>query len=104
LPCEALGDGAIVNCGPPTPGDAVSATNPVVVVEVLSSSTESIDLSDKLAYYFKVDTIQHCLIIRSRRREGFITSAPGIKRRVINVGSIKMDPPGITIDLKEIYP
>ena len=25
---------AVVNCGPPAPGDAVAATNPVVVVEV----------------------------------------------------------------------
>jgi Uma2 family endonuclease len=63
LPCEALPDGvtvevnsdtdyepdAVVNCGPPAPGDAVAATNPVVVVEVLSGSTESIDLADKLA-------------------------------------------------------
>jgi Uma2 family endonuclease len=82
LPCEALGDGvtieinedtdyepdAVVNCGPPAPGDAVAATNPVIVVEVLSPSTESVDLADKLADYFKVATIQHYLIVRARRR------------------------------------
>src|SRR6478752_10818930 len=68
LACEALPDGitvevdadtgyepdAIVNCGPPAPGDAVAATNPVVVVEVLSPSTEAIDLPDKLGDYFRL--------------------------------------------------
>ena len=120
LPCEALGDGvtieidedtdyepdAVVNCGPPAPGDAVAATNPVVVVEVLSPSTESIDLADKLADYFKVASIQHYLIVRARRREVIHHSRSGseIVSRVINIGSIVLDPPGISIDLADIYP
>ena len=55
--CEALPDGmtvevdadtdyepdALVNCGPPIPDDAVAATNPVVVVEVLSLGTKGVD-------------------------------------------------------------
>jgi Uma2 family endonuclease len=120
LPCEALGDGvtieinedtdyepdAVVNCGPPAPGDAVAATNPVIVVEVLSPSTESVDLADKLADYFKVATIQHCLIVRARRR-GVIhhkRSGSEILSRVINIGGIVLDPPAITIDVADIYP
>lgn len=84
LPCEALGDGvtieidddtdyepdAVVNCGPPAPGDAIAATNPVIVVEVLSPSTESIDLADKLADYFKVATIHHYLNARGPKEQG----------------------------------
>jgi Uma2 family endonuclease len=120
LPCEALGDGvtieidedtdyepdAVVNCGPPAPGDAVAATNPVVVVEVLSPSTESIDLADKLADYFKVASIQHYLIVRARRREVIHHSRSGseIVSRVINIGSIVLNPPGISIDLADVYP
>jgi Uma2 family endonuclease len=120
LPCEALGDGvtveidadtdyepdAVVNCGPLAPGDAVAAANPVIVVEVLSPSTESIDLADKLADYFRVATIQHYLIIRARRREVIHHSRAGsdIVSRVINVGSISLDPPGISIDLADLYP
>jgi Uma2 family endonuclease len=120
LPCEALPDGitievdadtdyepdAIVNCGPPAAGDAVAATNPVVVVEVLSPSTEHIDLADKLADYFRVSTIQHYLIVRARRREVIHHRRSGldIVSRVINIGGIALDPPGISIDLAEIYP
>jgi Uma2 family endonuclease len=120
LPCEALPDGitvevdadtdyepdAIVNCGSPAPDDAVAATNPVVVVEVLSPSTESIDLADKLADYFKVASIHHYLIVRARRREVILHSRSGavIVSRVINLGSIVLDPPGISIDLADLYP
>jgi Uma2 family endonuclease len=108
LPCEALPDGitieidqdtdyepdAIVNCGPAAPGEAVAATNPVIVVEVLSPSTEHIDLADKLADYFKVPTISHYLIVRARRREVILHSRSGaeIISRVIS------------IDLADIYP
>jgi len=97
---------AIVNCGPPAPGDAVAATNPVVVVEVLSPSTEAIDLVDKLADYFRLASIQHYLIVRARRREVILhsRSGAGIVSRVINLGSIVLDPPGISIDLADLYP
>lgn len=120
LPCEALGDGvtievdedtdyepdAVVNCGPPAPGDSIAATNPVVVVEVLSPTTQSIDFADKLADYFRVPSIQHYLIVRARRREVIHHRRDGaeIVSRVINLGAISLDPPGITIDLVDIYP
>src|ERR1700759_5755100 len=59
--CEALNDGvtievdddtdyepdAGVNGGLPAEPDAVAAANPVIVVEVLSPSTQSIDTGDK---------------------------------------------------------
>jgi Uma2 family endonuclease len=120
LPCEALGDGvtvevdedtdyepdAVVNCGARLADDAIAATSPVIVVEVLSPSTQSIDLADKLADYFKVATIQHYLIVRARRHEVILHSRAGseIISRVINIGSIVLDPPGITIDLADLYP
>ncbi|HEY7579467.1 MAG TPA: Uma2 family endonuclease [Acetobacteraceae bacterium] len=120
LSCEALGDGvtieidddtdyepdALVNCGPPLPDDAVAATKPVVVVEVLSPSTEHIDLADKLADYFRVPSIQHYLIVRALRREVIHHRRSGaeIVSRVINIGDIVLDPPGITIGLADIYP
>jgi Uma2 family endonuclease len=120
LPCEALPDGitievdadtdyepdAVVNCGPLADGDAIAAANPVIVVEVLSPSTQSIDLADKLADYFKVATIQHYLIVRVRRHEVIVHSRAGseIISRVINFGTIVLDPPGITIDLADLYP
>lgn len=120
LTCEALGDGitievdddtdyepdALVNCGPRLSDNAIAATNPVVVVEVLSPSTEHIDLADKLPDYFRVPSIQHYLIVRALRREVIHHRRAGaeIISRVINIGDIVLDPPGITIVLADIYP
>jgi Uma2 family endonuclease len=120
LDCEALADGmtievnddtdyepdALINCGPPVPSDATVATNPVVVVEVLSPTTQAIDTSDKLLDYFRVPSIQHYLIVSARRREVIHHQRAGaeIVSRIVNLGSIQLDPPGIAIDLADIYP
>jgi Uma2 family endonuclease len=119
LDCAALGDGvtievdddtdyepdAVVNCGPPMGPDETVASNPVIVVEVLSPSTTSIDSSDKLADYFRVPSIQHYLILRARRQEIIHHSRQGseIVSRVVNIGTIRPDPPGIAIEVGEIY-
>ena len=118
--CEALPDGvtievdadtdyepdAIVNCGPPAPGDAVAATNPVIVVEVLSRGTQSIDLGDKLADYFRVPSVQHCLVVRATRREVIHHRRVGaeILTQVVNLGAITLDPPRIAINVVDLYP
>ena len=119
LHCEAPGDGvtievdadtdyepdAVVNCGPPLPPDATAATTPVVVVEVLSPSPAAIDSGEKLADYFRVPSIQHYLIVRSRRREiiHHRRSGPDILARVVRDGTLLLDPPGIRIGIAEIY-
>src|ERR1700727_2861210 len=110
LDCEALGDGvtievdadtdyepdAVVNCGPRLHPDATAATNPVIVVEVLSPSTQSVDSSEKLADYFRVPSIQHYLIVSARRHEiiHHQRAGDGMASRVVNLGSIHLDLPG----------
>ena len=118
--CEALPDGmtvevdadtdyepdAVVSCGPPIPDDAVAATNPVVVVEVLSSGTKGVDTGAKLDGYFRVPSIVHYLIVLTARR-GVIhhrrAHEGGIDTRILSSGKIELDPPGIAIDIDEIY-
>jgi Uma2 family endonuclease len=119
LDSEALGNGmtvevdaetdyepdAVVNCGPRLSPDAITAANPAIVVEVLSPSTESIDTSDKLADYFRVPSIMHYLIVRARRPEiiHHWRSGENIISRVVNVGTIRLDPPGISIAVSDVY-
>jgi len=119
MDCEALSDGvtievdddtdyepdAVVNCGPPASPDALAAAHPVIVVEVLSPSTQSIDTSDKLADYFRVQSIQHYLIVSTRRREVIHHRRTGdsIASRIVHIGPIVLDPPGITVDLADFY-
>ncbi len=118
VPCEALPDGAtveagdsdyepdaLVNCGAPMDDDAVVAPNPVVVVEVLSPGTASVDTGAKLAGYFLVPSVMHYLIVHPTRRTVIHhrRMGEGIETRIIVNGPIDMDPPGIVITVEEIY-
>src|SRR6516164_1084253 len=75
LPCHVLPDGvtvrinaatayepdASVYCGPKLPPSALEVTNPIIVVEVLSPSTQRIDATSKLAGYFRLRSVAHYL-------------------------------------------
>ncbi len=117
LTCEALTDGvaietgdsdyepdATVNCGP-LDGDVVAASNPVIVVEVLSPGTASVDTGLKLAGYFRVPSIAHYLIVNPLKRSVIHhrRTADGIETRIVASGTITMDPPGIAISIEDIY-
>ena len=120
VPCEALGDGvtvevgddtdyepdAIVNCGERIEGMDVAASNPVIIVEVLSPSTRSVDTGAKLTDYFRVLSVRHYLVIRAdrpmvthhhRRDDG------GIETQLLADGRVSMDPPGISIAIADLY-
>jgi Uma2 family endonuclease len=96
---------ALVNCGPPMADNATAAPNPVVVVEVLSPSTERVDTGGKLADYFRVSSIQHYLLVRPQRREVIHhrRMADRIETRIISQGEIDLDPPGIRIAVADLY-
>lgn len=113
--CEALLDGVgfdtgeqnifipdvVVRCGEPLPGDASVFTDPVIVVEVLSPSTQNVDLTIKLDRYFRSPTLQHYLLVRAdgppmihHRR-----TPDGIATTIVQPGPLRLDPPGITVML-----
>jgi len=82
----------------------VAAAIPLIVVEVLSPTMRAVS-SDELADYFRVASIHHYLIVNARRREiiHHQRAVDAIVSRIVNLGSIHLDPPGIAIDLAEIY-
>jgi Uma2 family endonuclease len=119
LPCQAAPDGmtveiddetdyepdALINCGPPMPDDATVAPNPVVVVEVLSPNTASVDAGGKLADYFRLASVRHYLLVRPLRREIIHHERVGdrMDTRIVRQGQIELDPPGVSLSLDEIY-
>ena len=120
VPCEALGDGvtvevgddtdyepdAVVNCGERLGGDAVAAPCPVVVVEVLSPSTRSVDTGAKLADYLSLPSVRHYLIVRADRQAVIHhrrAGDGGIETRLVAGGAIALDPPGIRIEMEDFY-
>lgn len=120
LPCRALPDGmtvrvdewtsfepdALVYCGERVPPQALIIPSPVIIVEVLSPSARRIDVSHKLAEYFRLPSVQHYLIfetdrplvIHHSRGEG-----EAILTRIVRQGTIALDLPGIELSLADIY-
>ena len=120
VPCRVLPDGmtvridettayepdAIVYCGAKIVGSALEVSNPLVIVEVLSPSTRSVDLSIKLAAYFQLPSVAHYLIV-DPEQPSVIHHSRGavgdIITRVVTEGAIQLDPPGIELTLDQIY-
>jgi Uma2 family endonuclease len=120
LPCRALPDGmavrisartvfepdAQVYCGPELPDDALLSENPIIVVEVISPSTGRNDALRKLEGYFRLPSVRHYLIL-SPDEPLVIHHARGegetIATRIFRSGVIALDPPGLKLDLTEIY-
>lgn len=119
LDCEAAPDGltveigeevdyepdALINCGTPLADDATAAPNPVVTVEVLSPRTQALDAGGKLADYFKLASVRHYLLVRPLQRDLIHHRRDGerIETRIVAAGSVRLDPPGISLELAEVF-
>ncbi len=118
LPCEVFTDGMAVEvdaetvyepdawlrCGPPLPGDLVKATDPMVVVEVLSPSTRARDKAAKLADYFRIPSVRHYVILIAEVRTLIHherNAAGAIATRIVQDGMLRLDPPGV--ELRELF-
>jgi Uma2 family endonuclease len=120
LPCHVLPDGmtvridestayepdALVYCGPKLPPAALEVTEPMIVVEVLSPSSQHIDASLKLAGYFRLPSVTHYLIV-DPDRPMVIHHARGnddsIHTRIVREGTLTLAPPGLELALADIY-
>lgn len=118
LPCELLSDGAAievdattiyepdvsVRCGPPLPDATVKVTDPMIVVEVLSSSTRAVDTGLKFTDYFRIPSIRHYLIVRAETATVIHHArdkAGAIATRIVSDGALILDPPGI--ELRDLF-
>lgn len=118
-PCEAFVDGigiaindylkyipdALVNCGERLPRNAMLAPNPVIVVEVFSPSSTSRDLVVKMRHYFTLPAVQHYITVHGEAREIYHHTR-GLNGAFISAlagKTLAIDPPGIEVDLSEIF-
>ncbi|MBX9698625.1 MAG: Uma2 family endonuclease [Acetobacteraceae bacterium] len=121
IPCEVFPDGmsvpvaddavfepdALLRCGDPLPDDALKITDPVVVVEVASTSTRGLDAGSKLAGYVRLASLRHYLILDGRLRVAIhhVRDAQDgpITTRILREGPLALDPPGIVIDAAALF-
>ena len=120
LLCEAFVDGlavridddtsfepdVFVRCGPPESGETVVIHEATIVIEVLSPTTQHVDVYRKFNGYFRNSAIAHYLIVNSadpslihhrRTAEGRIESAHHAG------GMLELDPPGLALDLDALF-
>lgn len=114
LPCVVFVDGVgvpindrtlripdvMVQCGAEPDPNALIVESPLIVVEVVSPSSEHDDTDTKLVDYFSVASIRHYLIIFSekrvvvhhQRKDGSL-----IDTRIARDGEISLAPPGMAV-------
>ena len=101
-------DGAVV-CGKVVPAsdDAIAVTNPVLLVEVTSPSTEAYDRGAKLEHYRSLPSLQTVLILSHRevRVDLFTRNPSGGWTAVAFVAgtSFQIDSFGIVISVDDLY-
>jgi len=118
--CHVLPDGVIIRidevtayepdaqvyCGQELALAALEVPNPVIIVEVLSPSTRRVDVSLKLAGYFRLPSVRHYLIV-DPTQPSVVHHSRGtgdtILTRIVTEGRIVLDPPGLELDLADIY-
>jgi Uma2 family endonuclease len=98
---------AVLRLGPPLDLEAMDVPDPVVVGEVVSRSSRSLDTTIKLDGYFRLPTVRHYLIltlasrtvVHHRRDDG-----GRIQTAVLRHGALRLDPPGLTLDVATLFP
>ncbi len=95
----------VIDCGDDGDWDRMDAVEPVVVVEVLSPSTRRKDLVEKLERYFSVASVMHYLIVdwKARRVVHHARRADGILATIYGQGTLRLDPPGIALDIADFW-
>jgi Uma2 family endonuclease len=98
-----------VVCGPvvPDPEGAASATNPTVVVEVLSDSTMDYDLGEKFEHYKQVPSLKAVIYVWQDQRKIEIRRRAAAESWISAIaeesGSISIDALGCTLAPADLY-
>ena len=97
--------GAAIQCSHEISPDALTLHAPVVVVEVVSPSSERDDTGDKLVEYFSVASIRHYLIVNPEKR--VVVHHRGdnedIRTRIVGEhGELQIDPPGFVVAVRDL--
>lgn len=120
LPCEAIIDGisvriddetvyepdALVRCGDRLHDETVEISDPLIVVEVTSPSSHRVDVDGKLDDYFRLPSVRHYLIVKTRTRSVIHHRREddgSIRTCVTKNGELTLDPPGITVEVERFF-
>lgn len=120
LQCEAMIDGVSVRIddltvyepdvllrrGEPTSGEATHISDPLILIEVISSSSRAIDSGVKLTDYFRLPSLWHYLVINIEARAvtHYCRGQTGeIAMRILRTGALELDPPNLSFQVEELF-
>lgn len=86
--------------------DRNAATNPAIVVEVTSRSTEDYDRGEKLSHYKQLASLQAVLVVSHRRRQLTVIArtADGFDVHEVRSGErLRLQTPALDLALDDIY-
>jgi Uma2 family endonuclease len=115
VPCEVMMDGmtvridqhtayvpdALIYCGERIASNTMIVPNPMIIVEVLSSTTAHSDTSAKLIGYFKLPGVAHYLIIDPDARS-VTHHARNCTPNLMSSGKLRLDPPGLDLSVEDL--
>ena len=96
---------AAVTVTPVADLEALYLIDPMIVVEVVSPTSERDDTGVKLLEYFLVPTIRHYLIVRPVERavvHHAKLDGGEIRTAILHGGELRLDPPGLILQLEAI--
>lgn len=119
LPCTVFTDGmtvvidndtarepdAAVQCSTQIDPNSMILEAPLIVVEVVSPSSERDDTTAKLAEYFSVPGLRHYLIVHVEKElviHHLRDDAGEIRTRILSDGAVAMTPPGLAVPVREL--
>jgi Uma2 family endonuclease len=96
-----------VICGPREldAADSLAVTNPTLIVEVLSRSTEEYDSGDKFEHYKTLPSLREYVLVSHRERSVEVRSreADGWGTTVVHEGEFATLSIGARLDVRELY-
>lgn len=105
-PHTAYEPDVLVHCGERIPPRQLTVPASIIVVEVISPSSRHSDTSARQIGYFKLPSVQHYLVIdpdagsfayHARGQTG----TPSVRTR--SSGRLRLDPPGLEIEVAELF-
>jgi len=81
---------------------------PVIIVEVMSPSSETDDIGRKLALYLKIPSLRHYLVVDQDRRQIVHHERQGDRggnflTNIAPADPLRLEPPGVALSLDAIY-
>lgn len=97
---------ALITAGPVADLESLIIVDPLIVVEVISPNSKSIDTSAKLADYFAVPSVAHYLVVDPVAKSALLhsrTGGPGFLTSIVRSGTFRVDPPGLELKVDDFF-